>query len=148
MSQRILVGLDGSEHSHKVVQVAAELACARGASLVLMHVIPPGSMPEGLRHWAEVEHLHVPASQLYEQSVGTRILETFHDQARELGVEQVKVLAETGDPARCILDAAKRLQVGMVVLGSRGLSDLEGLVFGAVAHRVAHAASCDVVTVR
>lgn len=148
MSEKILVPLDGSEHSGKVIRVAADLARAREASLVLLHVVPPASMPEGLQRWAEVEHVHVPASQLYEQDIGSRILESFRDRARELGVDQVEMLVESGDAVRCILDTARRMRVSMLVLGSRGLTDLEGLVFGSVAHRVCHAAACDVVTVR
>jgi nucleotide-binding universal stress UspA family protein len=148
MSKRILVPLDGSKHSEKVVRVACELARARDASLVLLHVVPSGSMPEGLQQWAEVEHIHVPPSQLYEQNVGSRILETFRDQATKLGVSDVALRVESGNPVKCILDTATTCRADTLVMGSRGLSDLEGLVFGSVAHRVTHGAPCDVVTVR
>ena len=36
----------------------------------------------------------------------------------------------------------------MVVMGSRGLGNLEGLVLGSVSHKVAASAPCNVVTVR
>jgi nucleotide-binding universal stress UspA family protein len=35
----------------------------------------------------------------------------------------------------------------LIVLGSRGLSDIQGLMFGSTSHKVTHLASCSCVTV-
>jgi len=37
---------------------------------------------------------------------------------------------------------------GMIVLGSRGLSTLGGLLLGSVAHKILHLATCPVLVVR
>lgn len=55
---------------------------------------------------------------------------------------------ERGEPAEQILETAKRTDVDLIVMATRGLSDIQGLVMGSVAHKVSHAAPCTVVTVR
>ena len=57
-------------------------------------------------------------------------------------------MTEYGDPAERILDCAKREHVDMIVMGTRGLSDLKGLLMGSVSHKVSHLADCACVTVK
>lgn len=47
-----------------------------------------------------------------------------------------------------ILRGARDRAVDMIVLGSRGFGDAEGLLLGSVSHKVAHLAACTCVTVR
>ncbi|MCZ7597652.1 MAG: universal stress protein [Gammaproteobacteria bacterium] len=44
----------------------------------------------------------------------------------------------TGDPARGIIDSARSLPADMIVVGSRGLGELSGLLLGSVSHKVSH----------
>jgi nucleotide-binding universal stress UspA family protein len=53
-----------------------------------------------------------------------------------------------GSPASVILEQAREVDAGMVVLGSRGLSDLGGLLLGSVAHKVIQLSACPVLVVR
>ena len=64
------------------------------------------------------------------------------------GVKSVRSVVEDGDPARCILDCATRDNADLVVLGSRGLSDLKGLLLGSVSHKVSQLAECTCMTVK
>ena len=52
-----------------------------------------------------------------------------------------------GDPAECILELVKKLDVSDVVIGSRGLGNLEGLLLGSVSYKVMHLARIPVVVV-
>jgi len=56
-------------------------------------------------------------------------------------------IVRMGSPADVILEEAERLGVDAIVMGSRGLSDVKGLLVGSVSHKVLHAAKCTVVTV-
>ena len=53
-----------------------------------------------------------------------------------------------GRPADTIVAAAERDKADMIVMGSRGFSDLKGLLLGSVSHKVSHLAPCTCVTVK
>jgi nucleotide-binding universal stress UspA family protein len=53
-----------------------------------------------------------------------------------------------GYAAREIVEDAKSLDVGVIVMGSRGRGDLAGLVLGSTAHKVIHLADRPVLVVR
>jgi nucleotide-binding universal stress UspA family protein len=40
------------------------------------------------------------------------------------------------NPAKAILDSAKAFDATHIVMGTRGLSDIEGLLLGSVTHKV------------
>ena len=63
------------------------------------------------------------------------------EEASRRGVGQVTRLVEEDDPARAILAAAERLGADLIVMGSRGMSDLKGRLVGSVSHKVLHLAS-------
>ena len=49
--QRILVALDGSEHSDKALDLASDIAAKYGAELVLLHVMSDGRSPTANVIW-------------------------------------------------------------------------------------------------
>lgn len=172
MYRTIVVATDGSAHADEAIRVAAQLA-GGGARLILVHVLEHGTLSEDLRHLAEVEHLKdrmpgpdyhlagVPSwmSDLVREgasagtdhrileSIGTMVLDRATATAREAGATAIEPVTEHGDPARRILAVAQREQADLLVVGSRGLTDLTGLVLGSVSHRVAHQAPCTCLTV-
>ena len=58
-----------------------------------------------------------------------------------------KLTAE-GDPAGRILDTAKNGGADLIVLGSRGLTDVASLLLGSVSHKVLHLAPCACLMVK
>ena len=52
---RILVALDGSEHSDKALDLASDIAGKYGAELVLLHVMSDKPLTDGERYLAETE---------------------------------------------------------------------------------------------
>lgn len=148
MSEQILVPVDGSEHAIRALRVACSLASAEGKKIKLLHVVPSVDIPQALKRYAEVEHIQDSPEHLYESAVAENVLNVARDQAIELGAEDVECAIEHGEASKGILAAASRGNVDTIVMGTRGLSDIQGLVFGSVAHRVAHGAACRVIAVK
>jgi nucleotide-binding universal stress UspA family protein len=68
--------------------------------------------------------------------------------AHAAGVSEVEVEVEQGSIARTIVAMAERHNSDMIVLGSRGMGDIEGLLRGGVSHRVEILAKCSVLVVK
>ncbi len=82
------------------------------------------------------------------KAVGWKILEQGERVARGAGVRDIDTRIDEGDPARAILDCARREDADLIVVGSRGLSDISGLLLGSVSHKVSQLAECTCITVK
>jgi nucleotide-binding universal stress UspA family protein len=173
MVKTILVPTDGSSHANKAVDLAGDLAVKYGAKIVLLHVLLRGHMPEGLMRAAQVEHVgskpstpsnlvNIPqeimsrvegkmGTQMPLETldfIGKRVLAWAEKTCRDKGVQKVETIVEEGNPTEIILDHAKRTKADMIVMGSRGLSSLKGVLMGSISTHVSHLASCTCVTVK
>lgn len=146
--KHVLVPVDGSDQAFKALDVAAALAKQAGARVTVLHVVPHVEIYADLKRWADIEHVHESTQWLYDQGVAENILNAAVDRVEAEDVTNVERAVAHGDPAKCILEAAKDKKVDAIVLGTRGLSDIQGLVLGSVAHKVCHGARCSVVTVK
>ena len=148
MIQTILVPTDGSSHANKAVSLAGVLARALGAKIVLLHALPDTiheNIPAGYREFANAEHIQI-GDVLY--SVGEDILKRAAAQLHSQGVDTVTFALPRAPAAPAILNYAKEHPVDLIVIGCRGLSNLEGLMFGSVSYKVNHLASCNCLIVR
>ena len=151
MSKKFLVAVDGSEHGWKAADMAADLAKASDAELILLHVIDELPVTAGVGRYAQVEDISL--EELNARYRATRSLSdvVIHDaetRARETGVTRVSSHVVEGDAAAEIVEQAKLANADMVFLGSRGLSEIKGLLIGSVSHKVLHQAPCTCVVVR
>ena len=176
MIKTILVATDGSDHAEKAVDLAADIAGKYGAHLVLLHVLLRDisavyllAMPlaEALSDdiKAELERLvaapieaaaaagayidvRVPVLAGVLREVANHITEAAREAAGNKGVGDIRVVIGDGDPAKRILAAAEAEGVDTIVLGSRGLGNIRGLLVGSVSHKVGHLAACTCITVK
>ncbi|MDX1609420.1 MAG: universal stress protein [Halofilum sp. (in: g-proteobacteria)] len=160
MVRNILVPIDGSIHAQRALELAADLAARHEARLHVMHVLLRGDVPEELRALSERKDEREPAIAIGAgfvdaslpaevlKDIATQLLERAEATAREHGAGAVETSWHEGDPARAILEQAREQGADMIVMGSRGLSDLEGLVVGSVSHKIAHLFEGSVVSVR
>jgi len=138
----ILVAVDGSAHAGRAIQWAVDLAQCHDAPLAMVHVMRwTGSnrVPRGLDEFERIEHVRITERDLLE-SAADKILAAAKEAATDAGVGEVSTFLRNGDPANEIIGVADEVGADLVVMGSRGLSDLPGLVLGSVSHRVLHAA--------
>jgi len=150
MMKVILVPTDGSDHAGKAVKLAADLAQKYGAKLIAMHVMSPSwseSVPEELSRYAHSEHIQATEREILE-SVGQQILRRAETLAAEQGLEDVETLLEVGDVAASVLAAAEAQGVDAIVMGSRGLGEMAGLLQGSVSNKVNAHSRCSCITVK
>ncbi len=129
----ILVGYDGSSSSHQALSWAAREARERGVVLTVCHTWVPGSAGPPLA--GEPEDL---ARESAERILATGTRSVFAPDVRQLLTE---------GPAACMLCEHSHA-ADMVVVGSRGLGGLSGLMLGSVSLQVAAFAAVPVVVVR
>jgi nucleotide-binding universal stress UspA family protein len=148
MVKKILVPTDGSEHAVKAIRFAADLAAQYDATIYLMHVVSKLDIPEDFLRYAEVEGFEEAPEVVYLQKVGNAII---GEAAKGIDRERIKnVHTELihGNPAEKILEFAKEKGIDMIVIGSRGLGGVKGLLLGSVSTKVCHLAECTCVTVK
>ena len=148
MIQHILAPIDGSANANYAVDLAGDLANRYGAKLTLLHATPDfrwSTVPHDLLEFASAEHLR-PGELM--QGLSEKLLNAAEQRAKQHGAVDVNCIADIGDPATCIVDYARNHSCDAIVLGTRGLSDIQGLIFGSVAHKVTHLSPCTCITVR
>jgi nucleotide-binding universal stress UspA family protein len=137
MFERILVAANGSPRSRKAVEVAADIGQKYGAEVVVLNVREQQITPFG-------------AYEVQKPDAATDVVDEIVRAVKDIGVNargEVQT-APTGGVPRVILEMAKELDAGLIVMGSRGLSEWEGLFLASVSHRVLHLAECPVFVVR
>ncbi|MGQ4879102.1 universal stress protein [Billgrantia sp. LNSP4103-1] len=150
MPKPILVPIDGSEHARKALDIAVQLARAASAPLHLLHVTDsPVDDDVGMLAGTQGQPLTEERRQELAQSDVPQARQVFEHARRGVDMTGLAVdeVIRHGRAAEAIVDEAKALDAGVVVLGCRGLSDWKGAVMGSVSHEVAHSAPCTVVTV-
>ncbi|HZD66660.1 MAG TPA: universal stress protein [Acidimicrobiales bacterium] len=138
MYEKMLVAVDGSDHAKGALGATAELARLAGSEVRVVHVV-------------ELGYAGRLGPYLQEEPEEARVLV---DQAvAELGEAGVKATGSLprvlgSNAAAEIVAEAEDLGASLIVMGSRGRSDLTGLVMGSVSHKVLHLAPCPVLIVR
>jgi nucleotide-binding universal stress UspA family protein len=142
--KHILVPVDGSEGAGRAAAFAARLGAPHDAKLSLLFVYDaPAVVSMGLAGLAGDEAMAKAARESADKAFSAA-LEAIGDAAK---VEPSREIAE-GNPTVEILAYAENSNVDLIVMGSRGLSSIEGLVMGSVSERVLRAAPCPVTIVR
>jgi nucleotide-binding universal stress UspA family protein len=151
MGKTFLVAVDGSQQGWKAMELATTLAKTSDAELVLVHVVPREPVPEGIEKWAEMEGVSAEEARARirtGRTLGDNITHEAETRAKDAGLGRISSRVAEGNIAKEIVDLAKDTKADMIFLGSRGLSDAQGLLLGSVSHKVSHLAPCTCVLVK
>ena len=149
-AQLILHPTDGSEGARRALDYAADLARDKRSRLLVLHVQQRHGRPlisTEMKEFERIEQLRVTEAEVLRQKAEDLVAEAARA-ASAKGAPNVETMVVEGDPAGEIIEAAKVQQANMIVMGNRGLGDLQGLLLGSVSHKVAHLAPCTCVIVR
>jgi len=138
MMKNILVPVDGSEGADRAIEKAVMLAEICGAKLNFLYV-------------ANINQLAINAvlSDAILDSV-TKAGNVILDRALEMvpaGVAK-ESFSDTGSPAVVILDFAETNDIDLIVMGSRGLGVVKGVLLGSVSQYVVEQSKCPVLVVK
>ena len=135
----ILVALDSSDLSHRVVETIQELQLSPSAKIVLAHVIPASdSELEIAADRPQTDFEVIPYRYIEKQ------LKAYQDSlsfACELEIV-------TGDPAEEIIRLANIYHADLIAIGSRGLTGVKRILQGSVSSQVVEEATCSVLVVK
>lgn len=138
---KFLVAVDGSSASLRSVKLAIEFATRREASLILLNVqnlvtLVPNT---ALMAAAWIEEAEVNASE-----------EALRDSVAACQAAGVRfeIRSERGTPAATIDQISRAESVAHIIMGTRGLGSIRGLLLGSVATQVLHLVEVPVTLVK
>ena len=140
MFKNILLAVDGSDHALHAARTAAELARSMKSEslriVVAFAPVPPYLGEPNLQH-----------------AINARLQQAediLQNAVTAVGTIPAEVQTEVleGDPAEAIIKVAVTCGNDLIVMGSRGLGSLAGLVLGSTSQKVVGHAPCPVLIVR
>ena len=137
--RNLLVCLDLTEDSVRVLERARALAATTGGTLTLLHVVeyvPVEPMGEAL----------LPAVQI-EAELAERATTQIAELANRLGLGTAERLVLTGNIKAEVVRVAQEKRCDLIVIGSRERHGVS-ILFNFTEDTVLHAAPCDVLAVR
>jgi nucleotide-binding universal stress UspA family protein len=137
MFNHILVAVDGSAHSNSTLATATEVAKKFEAEVTVVHFI---------------EH-EVGRSSVYRLESVDEAKKIVAAAVKKLTAAGIKTSSQVNDvahghAAKAIVDIARERSVNLIVIGSRGHSEIEGLLLGSVTHKVIQLAHIPVLVDR
>lgn len=136
MYQRILLAVDGSDHSLRAAKETVKIATLATNCLIDVVFVADYSKSKN-------EVLHSGGKGELELSRRMK-LQHVESMLKEASLTyQVTILH--GEPAPTIVDYANKGKFDLTVLGSRGLNSLQEMVLGSVSHKVVKRVNCPVL---
>jgi len=142
--KKILVPLDGSEHSNHALDKAIQIAKKFDGKITLIHVYPkyPIIVAQGYAYLEIIPQLIEAV-----RKAGTKILV---DGQRKVKATNLKVttLLKEGHAVNEILKTCKKENFDLIVMGARGISTIKEIFLGSVSHGVAIHSECPVLIIK
>jgi nucleotide-binding universal stress UspA family protein len=138
----ILVPTDFSPASRKAFSYALRFAEDMGSEVILLHVLEPET-PLTLAG-------RPAAAAFSEEEVADteESLRALADSAEAAGVAGTRSIVRTGVATHEIVEAAKELDVDLIVIATHGFTGWKHFAIGSTAERVARVAPCPVLVIR
>lgn len=143
---KILCAVDGSKHSRWTVDALKHVPFPSGSSLVLVHVLDLATLrlPRGV---GELAQGAMKRAQIMAEEIGRGLLERAKGALRPIW-SAVESRIIRGHPADAIVRTAAKQKADLIVMGSRGLTDVRAFLLGSVSRKVVMHAGCPVLLIK
>lgn len=141
MYNRILVAIDGSKMSKKALRSALQIAKERFSKVGVIHVEKNVMISENMT----TDSIDEIYSKINHE------VDALFDEAKVLAEDEDLVIAThyvMGDPAVQIVKTAEEGNYQLIVMGSRGLGAIKGIVMGSVSYKVLQLSHCPVLIIK
>jgi len=138
---RILVAIDGSKMSNKALKAALQIARERYSKVGVIHVEKNVMISENMTTDSIDEiysKINNEADSLFNEARSLA-------ESEELEIDTHYVM---GDPAVQIVKTAEQGNYQLIVMGSRGLGAIKGIVMGSVSYKVLQLSQCPVLIIK
>jgi nucleotide-binding universal stress UspA family protein len=140
MFDKLLLAVDGSQHALHAATIAGDLARAMNSRelriIVAYDPIPP---------YLGEPNLQTAIDARLKEAQG--VIEAARQAAGEVS-GQIHTEMIEGSPAESILDVCSTRHSDLIIMGSRGLGRLSGLLLGSTSQKVVSHAACPVLITR
>lgn len=143
MHKKIFVAVDGSTDSGKALEAAASLATQYDAELHIAFAIQYQHYAMGMG--SEVAFT-LPQEEL--EAYAKDLLMKSASKAATLDCHKVETHQVMGEAGQAVTELAKEQGADLIVVGSKGHSDIAGFLVGSVSHKICHLAHCSCLVVR
>jgi universal stress protein A len=143
--KRILIPVDFSDDSLKALAYGRDFAKPFGAEICVLYVVEPIYYATPADMYATSPNIAMLIDE--QRRVGAQQLARINAELKKKGA-RVRTFQKTGSAAQCIVDTAKSLKAGLIVMGTHGRTGLAHMLMGSVAEKVVRTAACPVLTVR
>lgn len=137
-SRTILVGVDGSQSSIDALEWAAELAARLGTTVTAAMA------------WRQVpqdERFVMSGPERPPDDIDHQLLDQLHESVDAAGLDDVEFVPLRGTAAEALQVASTHRNVAMLVVGTRGLGPIAGLLLGSVSRKLLFSVTCPLVLV-
>lgn len=140
---KILLPVDGSENSLRAADYLVKMAKTdpthQVTLLTVAYFVDPMMLYDSPVNLEKIKAAAIEAH----RKVANKAKAVFEQAGVPVQVEVI-----SGDPAQTIIDYAEQSGIDKIVMGSRGVSNIKGILFGSVANKVLQLAKIPVTTVK
>lgn len=142
MYKKILVPIDGSESSYKTLEEAIRIGNQFNSKLYVLTVVPERIMTDYDPLITEDESFYSSLKKNAED-----IIHVAKDYFDDVSCE-VETIIERGTVDQVILNTARVKDVGLIVMGNRGLGDFSRLLLGSVSNKIINKSPVSVLIIK
>ncbi|SFM43403.1 Nucleotide-binding universal stress protein, UspA family [Gracilibacillus orientalis] len=138
MYQKILLAADGSDHSIRAASHAIKVAQIDQGKIDILYAVDGKTSKEDVLHGLDKYDVKKERQEKLKPVI---------DIIEEAGLE-CETHVVHGEPGPAIVDFANNNEYDFVVVGSRGLNQVQTMILGSVSHKIAKRVHCPVLIVK